>query len=157
MALVHFAAPGEQEALGRRLPFHHDGLRHGRLVGAARRLRDDREGGRRQATQVLLRLLFVDIDQLTELPPAAERRERGLQVGHVAAGAVLELDVRSRKPRLQRLVHEQPPHLFERHLADEVLDVHSAIAELSAFLVGLGDLRLEGDDAGEPWAEFSHA
>ena len=70
---------------------------------------------------------------------------------------MLELDVRSRKPRLQRLVHEQPPHLFERHLADEVLDVHSAIAELSAFLVGLGDLRLEGDDAGEPWAEFSHA
>ena len=50
------------------------------------------------------------------------------------------------KPRVERLVDEQPPHLLERHLAHQILDVDAAVAELAAVLVGLGDLRLEGDD-----------
>jgi hypothetical protein len=40
-------------------------------------------------------------------------------------------------------------------VADELLDVHSAVAECVAFLVGLGDLRLEGDDALEARLEVA--
>ena len=46
---------------------------------------------------------------------------------------------------------------FERNLPDEILDRHSAIAELAAFPVRLGDLRLDRNDSGEAWAEFVHA
>ena len=42
-------------------------------------------------------------------------------------------------------------------LPDEILDVDAAVAELAAFVVRLGDLRLERDDAGEAWAELVHA
>ena len=58
-----------------------------------------------------------------------------------------------RKARVERPVDEQPPHLLERHLADEILDVDAAIAELAALLVGLCDLRLERDDPRETRAE----
>ena len=138
-------------------PSMHLLLRHRRLVRAARRLRDDRERRGGEPPQILLRLLVVDVDELAELPLAAEAGERRLELRHVAAGAVLELAVRSRQARLEGLVDEQPPHLLERNLPDEVLDVDAAVPELAAFLVGLCDLRLEGDDAGEAWAEFSHA
>src|SRR5439155_491506 len=80
---------------------------------AARGLRDDRQRDRGQAAEVLLRLVVVDVDQLAELPLAAEARERGLQVRHVAAGAVLELLVGRGKAGLQRPVDEQPPDLLE--------------------------------------------
>src|SRR5581483_1236367 len=158
MALVDLAAPGEQEALSRGPALEHGRLRHRRQVGAARRLRDDRERGGREAAQVLPRLVVVDVDQLPELPRAAERGERRLQVGHVAAGPVLELAVRGREARLELLVDEGPPHLLERHGGAAPLDPDAAVAERTAFLVRLGDLGLERDDAGESWAEvFGHA
>jgi len=49
----------------------------------------------------------------------------------------------------QRLVDEEAPDLLERNRADEILDVDAAVAEHAAVLVGLGDLGLERDDAGE--------
>ena len=49
--------------------------------------------------------------------------ERSLQVGHVAARALLELAIGGREARLQRLVDEQPPDLLERNVSDELLDV----------------------------------
>ena len=83
--------------------------------------------------------------------------ERSLEVGHVMAGAVVELLVRGRQARLQRLVDEQPPHLLERDMPDEILDVDAAVAELAPVFVGLCDFRLEGNDACEAWAELVHA
>src|SRR5437763_8958252 len=126
-------------------------------ASASRGLRDDRQRGGREASQIFLRLVVVDVDQLSELPPAAERRECRLEVRHVAAGAELELAVRRRQTRLERLVDEEAPHLLEGDLADEVLDVDAAIAELTALFVRLRDLRLEGHDAGEARAELVHA
>jgi hypothetical protein len=61
-----------------------------------------------------------------------------------------------RQAGLQRPVHEQAPHLLERHLADQILDVYPAISERAALLVGLGDLRGEGDDALEAGLDFAH-
>src|SRR5207244_5041898 len=52
-----------------------------------------------------------------------------------------------RKTGLEAAVDEQAPDLLVRDLADEVLDVHAAVAQRAAGLVGLGDLGGEGDDA----------
>ena len=51
------------------------------------------------------------------------------------------------RPGLVGAVDQQPPHLLERHPADDLLDVDTAVAQCGAFLVGLGDLGLEGDHA----------
>ena len=59
-------------------------------------------------------------------------------------------------PRLEALVHEQAPDLLVVVLADELLDVHAAIPQGTALPVGLGDLRLEGDDPFEPRLELVH-
>ena len=60
------------------------------------------------------------------------------------------------QPGLRRVVDEQPPHLLERDAADEVLDVDAAVAKRTAVAIGLGDLRLEGDDALEARLELAH-
>ena len=75
----------------------------------------------------------------------------------MAAGANLELAVRRRQARLERLVDEQPPHLLERHVPDELLDVDAAVAQRAALAVGLCDLGLEGDDACEAGAVLARA
>ena len=64
-----------------------------------------------------------------------------------------ELAVRRGQPGLERLVHEQPPDLFEGNVADELLDFDAAIAKGATLPVRLGDLRLEGDDALEARSE----
>src|SRR4029079_1256512 len=129
--------------------FEHRLARHRRCVRAARRLRDDRERCRGEPAEILFRLLVVDVDELAELPLTAERREARLEVTDVAAGAPLEIDVLVRKAGMERLVDEETPYLLERDVPDEIFDVDTAIAEHAAVLVGLGDLGLESDDAGE--------
>ena len=57
---------------------------------------------------------------------------------------------------LEVVVDEQPPDVLVRVVADELLDVDAAVAERAALAVGLGDLRLDGDDALEPWLEVVH-
>ena len=52
-----------------------------------------------------------------------------------------------RQARAELAVDQQAPDVPEGDLADEVLDVDAAVAQRAAFLVGLGDLGLEGDDA----------
>ena len=52
-----------------------------------------------------------------------------------------------RHPGQQLAVDEQAPHLLERHVADELLDVDAAVAQRAALPVGLGDLGGEGDYA----------
>ncbi len=45
-------------------------------------------------------------------------------------------------------VDQQRPHVAEGDpVPDQVLDVHPAVAQRAAVLVGLGDLGGEGDDA----------
>ena len=46
-------------------------------------------------------------------------------------------------------IDEQAPHVAERHLADEIFDVDTAVAQRAAVAVRLGDLCLERDDAFE--------
>jgi hypothetical protein len=52
-----------------------------------------------------------------------------------------------RHAREQLAVHEQAPYLLERDPADELLDIHPAIAERSAGAVRLRDLGRKRDDA----------
>ncbi len=61
-----------------------------------------------------------------------------------------------RQAGLRRLVDEQAPHALEGDGADELLDVDAAVAERAALAVGLGDLRLDRDDAFEPRLEVAH-
>ena len=53
------------------------------------------------------------------------------------------------RPGLKRAVDQQPPHVAEAVSADQVLDVHAAVAKRAALFVGLGDFGLERDDAFE--------
>ena len=52
-----------------------------------------------------------------------------------------------RQAHVERAVHQQAPDLLVGHLAHQVLDVHPAVAQRAAFLVRLGDLGRERDDA----------
>ena len=61
--------------------------------------------------------------------------------------------LRLRHDRVEVVVDEQPPDVLVRVVADELLDVDAAVAEDAALPVGLGDLRLDGDDALEPGLE----
>ena len=58
---------------------------------------------------------------------------------------------------LEVAVDQQAPDLLEGDRADEVLDVDAAVAQRAALLVGLGDLRGEGDDALQARLDFAHA
>ena len=87
----------------------------------------------------------------------AEHRQRRLHVDARVAGADGErVRLGGRQARLEPAVDEQAPHLLERHLADEVLDVDPAVAQRAALLVGLGDLGGEGDDAFQAGLDFTH-
>ena len=87
----------------------------------------------------------------------AEHGERGLHVDARIAGADRQrVRLGRRQPGLERAVHEQAPHLLERHLPDELLDVDPAVAQRAALLVRLGDLGGEGDHALQARLDFAH-
>ena len=156
---VGLPAPAEQELLGGGLALGDDVLRHavGLAVRDAGRLGDDRDHLRREPGEVVARLLRRDVDELLQRPLAREPRRLGLQVGGRVAAQVLRLvGLRIGHPRLEALVHQQAPDLLVVVVADELLDVHAAIAERAALAVGLCDLRLEGDDPFEPRLELVH-
>ena len=159
VARIGLAAPAEEELLGRGLALGDDLVRHGigLAVGDARRAGDDRHHLRREPAEVLARLLVGDLVQLAELPLAGQPRRLGLEVGRRVAGEPRRLvRLRIGHLRVEVVVDEQAPDLLVRVVADELLDVDAAIAERPALAVGLGDLRLEGDDAFEPWPEVGH-
>ena len=138
-------------------PCSHLRLGHRRLL-PARSLRDDRERGAGELREIVARLLVGDVDDLLHPPLRPERRERSLEVGGNGTARVLQLDPVDRlQRRVDVLVDEQPPHVLERVAADELFDVDAAIAERAAVLVGLGDLRLERDNAFEAGAEIRRA
>ena len=155
---VGLAAPADQEALRDRGRLVDLALRHRRLPGAARGLRDERERHHRGAGELVARDLVGDVDQRLEAPLGPEHRQRGLHVDARVPGAHRErVRLGGRKARLERAVDQQPPDLLERHPADELLDVDAAVPQRAALPVGLGDLGGEGDDAFEAGLDFAHA
>ena len=155
---VGLATPAEQELLGRRLALGDDVVRS-RVAAVMNRgrLGDDRHHLRREPGEIVASVLGIDVDELLELPDRSESRGLRLEVGRRAAGQGSRIvRLRIRHSGLEVLVHEQAPHLLVRDFAHELLDVDPAIAKRAALPVGLGDLRLEGDDAFEPWFEVAH-
>src|SRR5215211_3204685 len=61
-----------------------------------------------------------------------------------------------RQPGIERAVHEQAPDLLEGHLADEVLDVDTAVAQGAALFVGLRYRRPKGDYSLEAGGSFDY-
>ena len=117
-------------------------------VGQACGARDDAHHLRGQATEIFACLLVRDLVELAELPLAGEACSLGLQVGRRVAGQTCGLiRLRIGQPRVEVVVDEQAPHVVVGVVADELLDVDAAVAKRAAFPVGLGDLRLDGDDA----------
>ena len=154
-ARVGLAAPADQELRGCVLALFDLRFRDGRLL-AARCLGDDRQRRRREACQIIARLLVVDVDELLQAPFRPERRQRRLQVGGNGAARILEMDrLGRRERRVDVLVDEQAPDVLERVLADELLDVDPAIPERAAVPVRLGDLRLERDHSLEARTEIT--
>ena len=60
-----------------------------------------------------------------------------------------------RQSRLQLSVDEQPPHLLERDVADELLDVDAAIAQRATRPVRFSDLGRERNYAFEAGLNFA--
>ena len=145
---VGLAAPAGHEPLDDGRGLVDPLLRHHRLAEAAGRLRDERHRGHRAAGQVVAGLLVVDVEQLLQPPRRGQRRERALHVDPDVAGVDRHRErLRGRQPRRELAVDQQAPHVAVADPADEVLDVDAAVAQRGAFLVRLGDLALEGDDA----------
>ena len=152
---VGLAAPAEQELLGRGLALgDHVVGRRLAPVGDGGGARDDLHHQRREPAEVLAGLLVGDLVQLPELPLAREARRLRLEVGGRLAGQARGLvGLGVRHLRLEVVVDEEAPDVLVRVVADELLDVDAAVAERAALAVGLGDLRLDGDDALEPGLE----
>ena len=158
MLRIGLAAPAEQELLGRGPPLRDDLVGRGLApVRDGGETRDDLHHHRGETTEILARLLVGDLVQLPELPLAGEPRGLRLQVGRRVAGQPRGL-VRLGIGHLdaQVVVDEKTPDVLVWDVADELLDVDAAVAELPALAVGLGDLRLDGDDAFEPRLELVH-
>ena len=150
MTRIRLAAPLQEELLGGGLPprHHFRGDLIGVTVGQACGARDDAHHLRGQATEIFACLLVRDLVELAELPLAGEACSLGLQVGRRVAGQTCGLiRLRIGQPRVEVVVDEQAPHVVVGVVADELLDVDAAVAKRAAFPVGLGDLRLDGDDA----------
>ena len=124
----------------------------------AGRLGDEGQRHHRRAGQVVAGLVVVDVEQLPEAPGRREHRQRGLHVDADVAGVHRQRErLGRRQAGVELVVDEQAPHVAERDLADEVLDVDAAVAQRATFLVRLGDLGLEGDDALEAGLEVGVA
>ena len=154
---VGLAAPAQEELLGRRGAARDHLVRNrvAEAVGDTGRAGHDRHHLRGQAAEVLPGLLVRDLVHLAEPPRARQARRLGLEVRRGVsgqAGGLVRLRIRHR--RAQIVVDEQPPDVLVGVVADELLDVDSAVAERTPFAVRLGDLGLDGDDALEPWLEI---
>jgi hypothetical protein len=62
-------------------------------------------------------------------------------------GTVEQIAIAAEESALPGTVDQEAPHLLEADLSDELLDVDASVAEGPTLLVGLGDRRVEGDDA----------
>ena len=156
---IGLAAPAEEELLGGGPALRDDLVRDdaGLAVGHPRGPRDDGHHLGGDAAEVDPGLLVGDLVELAELPLAGEACRLGLEVGRPVAGQERRLvGLRLGHGRRQVVVDEEAPDVLVRELPDELLDVDPAVAERAAVPVGLGDLRLDGDDALEARLELAH-
>jgi hypothetical protein len=132
-------------------------LRHGRQTQATGRLGDEGQRGHRHPGQVLAGLLVGDVQQLAETPVGGQHGDSGLHVHPDVAGVHRHRErLGGRQTRPELPVDQQRPDVAEGDLADQILDVHTAISQCAAFLVRFGDLTFEGDHTFEAWLEVGH-
>ena len=156
---IGLAAPAEEELLGGGPALRDHLVRDdaGLAVGHPRGPRDDGHHLGGDPAEVDPGLLVGDLVELAELPLAGEACRLGLEVGRPVAGQERRLvGLRLGHGRRQVVVDEEAPDVLVRELPDELLDVDPAVAERAAVPVGLGDLRLDGDDALEARLELAH-
>ena len=151
---VGLAAPADHEALGDGAGLVDLALRHHRLVEAAGRLPDERQGHDGGAGEVVAHLVGVDVERRLEAPHRGEHGERGLDVDAYVPGVHRQgIGLGRRQAGVELVVDEQAPDVAEVDVPDEVVDVDAAVAQRPTLLVRLGDGRLEGDDALEAGLE----
>src|SRR5262249_21194524 len=126
-------------------------------VGDTRRAGHDGHDLRREASEVVARLLVRDLVDLPELPHTRQASDLRLGVrGRVAGerGRLVALGLGH--AGLEAPVDEEAPDLFVRNpRTHELLDVDAAIPERTALAIGLADLRLDRDDTLEPRLELN--
>jgi len=95
--------------------------------------------------------LVIDVEQRRVAPDGSQHGQSGL---HVDADVAAVDGQRERFGGWQAVpelaVDQQRPHVAEGHVtADQIFDVHAAVPQRAAVLVGFGDLGGEGDDTFE--------
>ena len=154
---VGLALPAGQELLGERVALVDLALRHDRLAEAAGGLGGVRQHHHGDAAQVGPGLLVVDVVGLLHPEHRGQHRDARLHVRADVAGVDRDVvGLRGWQARIVAAVDQQPPDLLEGDPADDLLDVDAAVAQRGPFLVGLGDLCLERDDALESVMYLSH-
>ncbi len=154
---VGLAAPAAHHALDDGLRLVDVLLRDHRLADAAGGLGHEGHRHDGDVREVLARGVVVDVEQGLQAPRGREHRDRRLHVDADVAGVDGDRErLGGRQAGVELVVDEQAPDVAEGDLADEVLDVDAAVAQDAAVPVGLGDLRLEGDDALESRHELDH-
>ena len=90
----------------------------------------------------------VHVEDRPQAPGRGQGGQRGLDVDPDVAGAHGQRQRLAGDQAGQRgVVDEQAPDLLVGHDPGELGDVDAAVAQGAAVAVGLGDRRLEGDDA----------
>ena len=154
---VGLALPADQEPLGEGVALVDLALRHDRLAQAAGGLGGVRQHHHRDPAQVVAGLLVGDVVGLPHAERRREHRDGGLHVDADVAGVDRDVvRLGRRQAGVVGAVDQQAPDVLERDAPDDVLDVDAAVAQRGPFLVGLGDLGLEGDDALEPVVDLGH-
>jgi hypothetical protein len=132
-------------------------LGHHRQPQAARGLGHERHRHHRDPGQVVPRRLVVDVQQGEQAPRGSEHRDRRLHVNAHIPGVNWDGERFGRgQPGVELGVHQQAPDLAVGDPADQLLDVHPAVAKGAALFVRFGDLGLECDDALKAGDEFTH-
>src|SRR5581483_6319837 len=154
---VGLTPPADQELLREGVALVDLTLRDDRLVDVARGLAGVREHHDGSAGEVLADLLRRAVVGLLEAEGRGQHRDRGLQVDAYVAGVHRQaVRLGRRQAGGVRPVDEQAPDVLERNPSGQLLDVHTAVAERRAFLVGLSDRRLESNDSFEAVMNLHH-
>ncbi len=133
-------------------------LRNHRLAQPAGGLGDERQRHDRGPGQVVPGLLVADVQQLVHAPGRGQHGERALHVDPDVAGVHRDrVRLGRRQAGRELVVDQQAPHVPVGDVADKFLDVDAPVPECAAFLVWLGDLRLECDDALKPRHKVGHS
>ena len=126
----------------------HVALRDDRQPEPAGRLGGVRQHHHRDPGQVEAGLLVGDVVGLLHPEHRRQHRDARLHVGADVTGVDRDrVGLGRREAGLVGAVDQQPPDVLERHPSDDLLDVDASVAERRPFLVGLGDLGPERDDA----------